>query len=261
MVRYITIIVFVALFTSCSDYQRVVKSEDVSLKTKTAEVLYKEGKYKKALKLYEQIIPSVKGKPQAERIMFYLADTYYQLGDHYLAGYQFERFAKSYPKSQKGEEAAFKSAKSYYELSPVYSKDQKETNEAINKLQSFINKYPESEYVVEANKLTDELNKKLEQKYYEIAKQYHHREDYKEAIVAFDNYVLDYPGSPYREAALYYKSESAYLLAVNSLPALVNERLQTAQTYYKNYKKYYKEGEYGAKTDKALDDISERLKS
>ena len=109
---------FLLILTSCSQYQRIYKSEDIGLKNKTAEALYDAGKYKKALKLYEQIVPAFRGKPQAERVMFYYADIYYKLRDHYLAGYQFERFVKSYPKSDKLEEASYKAAKSFYYLSP-----------------------------------------------------------------------------------------------------------------------------------------------
>ena len=48
--------------------------------------------------------------------MYRYANTFYNLEDYYLAGYQFERFVVSYPKSDSLEMAAYKSAKSYYEL-------------------------------------------------------------------------------------------------------------------------------------------------
>ncbi len=261
MKRLFYLPVFLLLLVgSCSEYQKVLKSEDVAVKYKTAENLYKEGKYKKALTLFEQIVPQYRGKPQAERIMYYYADTYYQLEDYYLAGYQFERFAKSYPKSDKSEEAAYKGAKSYSFLSPRFSLDQEETTKAIEKLQQYINVYPESENLKEANQLVAELRVKKEKKAYEIAKQYHHREDYKVAIAAFDNYLVDYPGSVFRENVLYYKLESEYLLAVGSYESLVKGRLEVAQGYYNNYKKYYKtEGEYLQRAEEIGADIQARL--
>jgi len=232
MKRLLGLFSLLVLLGSCSEYQKILRSEDVSAKYKVAESLYKEGKYRKALTLFEQIVPQYRGKPQAERIMYYYADTYYQLEDFHLAGYQYERFAKSYPKSDKQEEAAYKGAKSYYFLSPRFSLDQEETTKAINKLQEYINNYPESENLKEANTLVAELREKKEKKAFEIAKQYHHRRDYKVAISAFDNYLVDYPGSVYREGVLYYKLESEYLLAVGSYEDLVKERLEVAQGYY-----------------------------
>jgi len=94
----------------------------------------------------EQIVPIYRGKPQAEPLMYRYANTFYNLEDYYLAGYQFERFVVSYPKSDSLEMAAYKSAKSYYELSPRYSLDQKDTYIALEKLQGFVDNYPESEY-------------------------------------------------------------------------------------------------------------------
>ncbi len=251
----------VALFLgSCSEYQKVLKDKNTATKYKFAEKLYKEEKYKKALRIFEQIVPQYRGKPQAERIMYYYADTYYQLEDYYLSGYQFERYAKSYPKSQKKEEALFKAAQSYYYLSPRFSLDQEDTDKAIEKLQVFINSYPESEKLKDANSMVTELRNKKEKKAYEIAKRYHHREDYKVAISSFDNYLVDYPGSPFREKVLYYKLESQYLLAVGSYEDLVEERLVSAQGFYKNYKKYFKtEGEYLEQAEELGEDIKTRL--
>ncbi len=259
MRRVFFLLTIVLFFASCSEYQKVLKDEKVSPKYKMAETLYKEGKYKKALRLFEQIVPQFRGKPQAERVMYYYADTYYQLEDYYLAGYQYERFAKSFPKSDKAQEASYKVAKSFYQLSPRYSLDQKETDEAIEKLQTYINAYPESEHLEEANTLVAELRNKKERKAYEIAKQYHHRENYKVAISIFDNYLIDYPGSIFREKVLYYKLESQYLLAIGSYETLVKERLETANTFYNNYKKYYKEGEYTDDAQEIAEDIKTRL--
>src|SRR5690606_29372349 len=232
MKKGILLLSIILVAASCSTYQKVLKSEDIGLKYSTAEKLYNEAeagegkvrsKYKKALRLFEQIVPEYRGKPQAQKLMYMYSDAYYELGDHYLAGYQFERFAETYPDSEKLEEASFKSAKSYYFLSPRYDLDQSETTTAIEKLQAFINRFPESTHLEEANELVTELQVKLERKSYEIAKQYHHTMNYKAAITAFDNFILDYPGSPFREMAFYYKFDSAYQYAVNSYAFVMKE--------------------------------------
>ena len=252
------------LLSSCGEYQEVLKSEDTGLKYTTAENLYNEAKsgegnsrkkFRKALRIFEQIVPEYRGKPQGQRLMFLFADTYYELNDYFLAGYQFERFVETYPESEKVEEAAFKGAKSYYFLSPPYYRDQTETLKGISKLQEFINRFPESERMDEANKLATELRVKLEKKAYEIAKQYHHTESYIAAITAFDNFISEYPGSPFREKAMYYRFESAYLYAINSYAYAMPERLATAKEYYEDYQRYYPEGEFISLADTALKDI------
>jgi outer membrane protein assembly factor BamD len=258
-------ILFVAV--SCSEYQKVLKSEDTGLKYTKAEQLYNEAKagegnvrkkYRKAARLFEQLVPAYRGKPQAQKLMFIYADSYYQLEDYFLAGYQFERFVESYPESEKLEEAAFKGARSYYFLSPRYDLDQTETIKAIGKLQAFINRFPESKKLDEANELVTELRVKLEKKAYEIAKQYHHTRNYKAAITAFDNFLLEYPGSPFRERAFYYRFDSAYEYAINSYLYVMEERLETALKFYNDYKRYYPQGEFISSAEAAYNDIDTR---
>ncbi len=240
------LLVIISFFTlcSCSEFQQVLKSEDAKEKYDLAEKLYNEGKYKKASRLFEQIMPKYIGKPQGERILFFHADTYYKMEDFYLAAYQFERFSKSYPKSEKAEEASFLGAKSYFMLSPRYSIDQKETNQGIDKLQNFINQYPNSLLVDEANTLMAELQTKLEKKAFEIAKQYNTIRDYQSAINAFDNFIADFPGTSFREEAQFYKLNSAFELAVNSYDFVKKERLETVQQLYNNFTKNYRDSEY-----------------
>ncbi|WP_372755280.1 outer membrane protein assembly factor BamD [Mariniflexile sp.] len=248
MNKFLYILLTFTILSSCSEYQKVLKSEDIGAKFKMGEELYNEGKFAKANKLFAQIVPNYRGKPQAEKLMYLYSHSFYKMNDYYTAGYQFERFASSYPKSEKLEEASFLGAKSYYMLSPVYSKDQKDTREAIEKLQEFINMFPQSEYLSEANKLVKELDYKLEKKAFEIGKQYNTISDYPASVKSFDNFVFDFPGSTLREEALYYRLDSAYKLAVNSveykntingLVHLKKERLEQAKEFSNAFKKAF----------------------
>ncbi len=253
-----------ALLVSCSEYQKVLKETDVKAKYDMAEKLYEEGDYKKAVRLFEQIAPKYVGKPQGERVMFFFADSYFKNGDYYLSGYQFERFMKSYPRSDKIQEASFLGAKSYYMLSPRYSLDQTETDKALLKLQTFINNYSESEYFDDANAMAKELTTKKERKELEIAKQYGKIGSWDlprliSAITAFDNFVLDNPGSIYTEEALYYRIEAATNLAVNSTEDKKRERLEDALDSYNNLLRYFPETEYKKEADRLAETIQEEL--
>lgn len=255
------LLLFIAsiFLTSCSEYQRVLRDDNVGKKYAMADSLYQRGKYKKALVLMEQVVPQYRGKPQAERLMFMYANTFYNLEDFYLAGYQFERFETSYPKSDSVETASYKSAISYYELSPTYSLEQKDTFTGLEKLQSFVNKYPNTDKRAEINEKVATLRGKLEKKDFEVADQYLKISDYKAAIAAFDNFVSDHPGSSYRKNAFYGRMEAAYLLAINSVPSKVSERLNTAQDHYNSFLKYYKNSDLMQDAAKISLDIDKRL--
>lgn len=265
MKKFFYIILTCTFITSCGQYHKALKGSDIGVKFKEGEKQYNAGKYAKANKLFEQILPSYRGKPQAEKLTFLHAMASYNLEDWYLASYQFERFVSSYPNSEKAEEASFLGAKSSYMLSPVYSKDQTETKESIEKLQGFINLYPESEYLAEANKLVKELDFKLEKKAFDIAKQYNtiagYTADYNAPIEAIDKFIFDFPGSTFREEALFIKFDSAYKLAMNSVYYKKQQRLEDAKTYFNSFKSSYANSEFMEEAEKMNEDIERELKN
>jgi len=266
--KHLVYIITIAIgLSSCSEYQRVFRKDDIAPKYALGEKLYNEGKIKKAHNLFAQIVPNYRGKPGAEKLMYMYGNIYYLQEDWNGAVYQLERFTKAYPRSEKLEEMAFKAAKSSYYLSPRSSLDQEDTNKAILKLQNFINTYPKSEYLKEASDLALEMNSKLEEKAYNIAKGYHHRissgtqyrDDYNAAITIFDNFLNDYPGTKYKEKALYYKYDAAYLLARYSTDRKKKERLETAITYYNKWKKSAMESELSDAAEESFADINKQL--
>lgn len=257
---FFTLLLGISL-VSCSDFQKALKSEDVSEKFTLGTELFDAGKYAKASRLFAQIVPQYRGKPQAEKLMYMYAKSYYEMRDYPLSGYQFERFETSYPKSEKAEEAGFLAAKSYFMLSPVYSKEQKETNEALVKLQLFVDKYPNSQYLSQVNDMVKELEFKLEKKAYSIAKQYntiayYEASDYEAAIKAFDNFLIDYPGTSFREEAMFYRLDSAYTLAINSIQYKKEGRLNTALGFYNSFVKSYPESQHS----KVVSEMGSQLK-
>ncbi|MEL6916831.1 MAG: outer membrane protein assembly factor BamD [Bacteroidota bacterium] len=263
--RYLFLISLLAVtFQSCNEYQKVLKNEDVKAKYDLAEKKFNEGDFKRANRLYEQIAPKYIGKPQGERVLFFYSKSFYEIEDYNFAGYQFERFIKSYPKSDKVPECAFFGAKSYYELSPNYSLDQTDTDKALTKLQNFINTYPDSEYLEEANAMAQELTTKKQRKQFEIAKQFNKLGEFNyellvSAVAALDNFVTDNPGSIYREDALYYKFEASSGIAFNSFDIKKQERIQDAMSAYNTLIKYFPETKYAKKADNLLGKLEKEL--
>ena len=258
---FIFILVVAIGFSSCSEYQKVLNKGTVEDQYKMATELYEAQKYNKAIQLFEKITPSYRGKPQMERIQYMVAQAHYNTKQYSLAAYYFDKFVKNYPKSSKLEEAAYLSAHSYYLASPVYSLDQKDTNEAINALQNFIYKFPESEHTAAANKNIKELTHKLEKKYFEIAKQYYHTEDYISAIAAFDNLLADYLGTSYKEEALYFKFKASYELGINSYILKKESRLKDAIKAHEKFKRNFPDSEYLKETEKLVINLNEELNS
>ena len=257
--NYLLILFTLILFTSCNEYQKLLRNEDVKVKYQMAEKYFENEEFRRASTLFEQILPKYRGKPQAERITFFYAKSLLEIKNYVLAAYQFESFIKAYPISQKVEEAAYLEAFCFYKQSPRFSLDQTETSEAIDKLQDFINFYPFSENLDIANEHVQELRLKLEKKAFEIAKQYNTIRDYTSAITVLNSFIVDYPGTPFREDALYYLFDSSFKLAVNSIPSKKFERLNDAKKVYEELMREYPKSQFYDKTESMISDIEKEI--
>ena len=236
-----------------------VKEEDIKIKYQKAENYFENEEFRRASGLFEQILPKYRGKPQAERITFFYAKSLLEIKNYVLAAYQFESFIKAYPISQKVEEAAYLEAYCFYKQSPKFSLDQEQTVEAIDKLQNFINFYPYSENLDIANEHVQELRLKLEEKAFEIAKQYNTIRDHGSAITVLNSFIIDYPGTPYREDALFYLFDSSYKIAVNSIPSKKLERLNNAKKVYEELINEYPDSQFFNKTESMISDIDKEI--
>ena len=249
----------ILLMTSCGPYQKALKSEDTKLKYDLALAYYNEGDYRRAKGLFEQLKPKYRGKPQSERIIYFYANCLLNTRSYITAAYEFESFTKAFPKSDKLEEAYYMIAYAYAEISPIYSLDQKDTEEALNKLQDYINRYPDSERLAEVNSIVEELLRKLERKSFENAKQFYTIRDYKAAIKAIDNFIGDFPGTPFREEAMFLQFRAASILAINSVFSKKNERLDTAVSYFDDFVRAYPESEFLDESISIMNDIDKEI--
>lgn len=262
MLKKLTLIVLVGLaLSSCNkEYNKAMKSTDKDEIFNIATQLYKQGKYTEAIELYDRISTSFVGTDEASDIAYNTADSHFKDENFKLAGHLFKNFSGSYPMDKRAEEALYLSAFSYYKDSPKYNLDQTSTFTAIDELQGFINTYPNSEHVNDANKYITELRQKLELKAFEIGKVYYKTMKYKAAGVAFDNMADEYPDSKFREEAMMYSLRSKAELAIN-FSRIENKdlRLQEARTQYRQLTKFYPNSQYKSEAEKLLKNIEADL--
>jgi len=234
--------ILIPLFlSSCSDYNKVLKSTDYDYKLKRANEYFDRKSYVRALPIYEELMTVFRGTVKAEDVSYKYAYCSYGLGDYIMAGYEFKNFAKSYPKSILAEEAMYLNAQCYYLDSPRYSLDQENTISALTEMQLFVTMFPQSPKVQDCNDLIDKLRLKLQTKDYKNCVLYYDVSDYKASIVAFKNLIKDYPESKYTEEAHFLILKSQYLLAINSIDSKKKQRLQdTEKSYIKFIDQYAK---------------------
>ncbi|MDR3273224.1 MAG: outer membrane protein assembly factor BamD [Flavobacteriaceae bacterium] len=223
------------VFAGCErEFNQAMKSTDKDKILKTADNFYNKKKYKQAISLYEYAVKFVVGTDEAPEVAYKSAYANYYDKNYRLAAHQFKNFAVSYAKDPRAEEVSYIATQCYYLDSPRYDLDQTNTHDAIRELQNFIDNYPNSDKISECNKQMDELNMKLQKKAFENAKTLYKITEYKAAVVAFDNVLNDYPDTSLKEDISIYGFRSRTELAINSIYALQDERINDAQTAYKN---------------------------
>jgi outer membrane protein assembly factor BamD len=262
MIQKVKNILWASLFfmaLSCGDYQKVVKSTDYEYKLKKAKEYYDNKDYNRSSQLYQELVSIYRGTSRADQISYYLGKSCYGQRDYVLASHYFRQLLKDFPRSEYGEEAQFLIGYCYYMDSPTARLDQKTTQDAIDAMQLFINIFPGSKRVPEANKLIDEMRDKLVYKSYLSGKLYYDIEDYRAAVISLTNSIKEYPGSKYREELMYYLLKAKYLLGENSNEAKKRERLNSALDEYFTFTDEFPTSKYRKEADKFFADTKKLM--
>jgi outer membrane protein assembly factor BamD len=229
---------------SCSKFRQIERSEDWRVKYEAGLNYFAKKDYYRSSILFEQILPIVRGLPEGEKVEFNLAYCQYNEKLYLLASDQFKTFYETYGRSSMAEEAYFMYAYSLYASSPDFKKDQSSSIEAMNAMQTFLNRYPGSRFMNQAVEVITTSQEKLEKKGFENAKQYIKLRMYRAAVEAFDNFKQNYPDSKYLEEAAYLKVIAEFELASVSIPSKQLERYTTTLEFYKELVDNFPESQF-----------------
>lgn len=165
--------------------------------------LYNDEDYLEAIKEFQNILLQYPGSAINDDSRYYLGMSYFKHEEYILAAYEFSKLIRDMPASPYLEDSQYGLAESYYQLSPVYSLDQKYTEKAIDDFQEFIDFFPASAKVEEAEKKIKELNTKLAEKEFNSARIYEKMEYTNAALQYYEYVVNDYHDTEYAPTALY----------------------------------------------------------
>lgn len=236
---YIFLILIVA--TSCSKYIKLERSGTVEEKYTAAMQYYQEKDFYKCTSLLENIMPFINGKEEFEDAVFVFAESYFYQNEYILSAHYYNRFISKFPRNEKRPLAEYMIAKSLYMQSPKVSLDQTETEHALNSLQTYLNKYPHTEYTEECNNLIIELHQKLIDKAYHTAKLHLQIKNYKAAVASFDSFSKAFPDSQYNEELAYLKIKAQLDLAKVSVEKVkkAGKTIHLKKDRYKKVIEYY----------------------
>jgi len=258
---FLAITILLLALSSCSKYNKLLKSRDVDKKYTAANEYYEKEDYARAMTLYEHVLPMLKGTERGETAHYRFAYCNYYQEDYVLAAYHFRKFADTYPRSEKAEECFFQSAFCHYIDSPRYSLDQEYTHKAINDFTLFISKFPNSQRIEQCNEYIEKCRDKLEKKAYYSSRLYFDLKEYKSASIALKSCLEEFPDSEYREELLFLVVKSHYIYAQKSIEKKQKERFEKTIKEYYSFIEEYPQSKYKKEADKILEKSQEKANS
>ncbi|MDD3078874.1 MAG: outer membrane protein assembly factor BamD [Paludibacter sp.] len=266
MKKYLLFIFIAALtLSSCGEYQKILKSNDPELKYNKAVEYFDKGDFMRASTLFDEIAVYYKGTERSETILNYLAKAYMGQKDYYSASEYFKTYAKTYPKGKYIVEAKYMIGYCYYLDSPDARLDQTATYNAITALQEFLDIYPESDKVPEAEKLLEEMTNKLAYKellnsrlYYNLGN--YMGNNYESAVITAQNALKNYPSNEYREDFEMIILRSKYQEALQSVYEKRIERYRNTIDEYYSYVNEFPDGKMRKQADKIFNDCEKVVK-
>lgn len=229
----LSVLLAALLLSSCNKgFNKVLKSTDYEYKLKKADEYFAKKKYANASQLYLELFSVFKGTDKFEDLYYKYAYCAYHQKNYADAENLFKGFLEVFPNSTKAEEIAYMNAYTYFLQSPTPELEQTNTVKAIGMMQSFIQTYPNSSRVADAQKIIEKGREKLEMKDFKTAQLYYDLQQYRAAGLSFTDLINSYPDSKRGEEYMLMAVKSYYQFAKMSYADKQQERYEKVSTEY-----------------------------
>ena len=154
-----------------------------------------------SISIFEKIVESSPYCKFAPSAQYKLGILFLRLKRYKEAKQAFKKLIDSYPTSEWIEEAKYELAVCQAEVSLKEDYDQTATEEAIRKLEEFLQEYPDKEISPEVRKLLNKLKEKKAKSEFLIAQFYEKQKKYKSAIFYYTSIIKNFAGTEYSKKA------------------------------------------------------------
>ncbi len=257
--------VLILIFSSCGEYNKLLKSTDYEYKYEAAKTYFAKGQYSRAATLLNELITILKGTDKAEESLYMLGMSYYNQKDYQTAAQTFIQYYNVYPRGVYAELARFHAGKALYLDTPEPRLDQSGTYSAIQQLQMFIEYFPQSAKKEEAQNMIFTLQDKLVMKEYLSARLYYNLgnylgNNYQACVITAQNALKDYPYTNLREDLSILILRAKYELVVYSVEDRKMERYREAVDEYYAFKNEFPESKYLKEAERVFKESQKILK-
>ena len=252
------------LFSSCGEYNFVLKTNDPEVKYSYAKKYYNKKKYSKSISLLEDVVFYFRGRAEGEEALYLLAQSHYGVKNYEAASEYYKSYFTTFPKGEFAELARFTAAYGLYLDSPDPRLDQNKTYESISQFLMYLEYYPQSDKAKQAQDILFELQEKLAHKEYLGAKLYYNLgtymgDNYTSCIITAENALKSYPDTKYREELVYLVICSKFELAIVSIDERLQGRYRDVVDHYYNYMNEFPEGKYAKQISKYFEFANSKI--
>lgn len=262
--KVLLILLAAALFSSCGEYNKLLKSTDYEYKYEAAKNYFAKGQYNRAATLLNELIAIMKGTNNAEESLYMLGMSYFNMKDYQTAAQTFIQYYNVYPRGTFTELARFHAGKALFLDTPEPRLDQSGTYKAIQQLQMFLEYFPQSSKKEEAENMVFALQDKLVMKEYLSAKLYYNLgnymgNNYQACVITAQNALKDYPYTNLREDLSILILRAKYELAFYSVEDKKVERYRETVDEYYAFKNEFPESKYLKEAERIFKDSQKVL--
>ena len=190
---------------SCSGMYVAKNVASADEKLKIADRLFNKGKYEQAALEYKDFLATFAGDERCDYAQFRLAECYRMNGDYALAAIEYRILINDYGYSEYVDDAFFLEGLCIFRQAPRAERDQSKSYEALDRVNRFLNVFPNSPRKEEALKLLEEIKDRLGRKEFLNAILYFKKNKYKSALIYFDKVIKHYAGTVWETKSHYYR--------------------------------------------------------
>jgi outer membrane protein assembly factor BamD len=182
--------------------------------------------YDLILKMFKEVQLRYTYSPYATLAELRTGDVFFDKEEYEQAAIEYEEFLKRHPAHPDAAYATYRLALSFYREVKSPDRDPTTTREALQWFNIFIDKYPDSPLVANAEKKIVKCRQRLAKREIYIGNFYSKRKNYKAAAHRYSLVVKDYPDTKQLPEAMYllgraYAKQDQYDLARETLNQLV----------------------------------------
>ncbi|MDK9700843.1 MAG: outer membrane protein assembly factor BamD [bacterium] len=187
----VALFVAIPLFVGCGG-NKSLQIPSPEQRFQEIKKLFDRKKYDRVIEEVEVYLIAFSGTAKVDSAQLLLAEAHFKQGEFILAQSEYERLAEQFPASPLVEEARYKSAISWWELSPKRQLEQSNTIKALEEFQQMLEEYPSSTFAKDCEDHINRCREKLALKELDAAQLYLKMRKYDSAIIYFDRILETY---------------------------------------------------------------------